>query len=331
MQIDPRPVVHIGHHKTGTTWFQKSFYSAVTSHHYVDPKVTREALLGPNGLSFDADRARALILEAAGGAPPLLCDERLSGSYLAGGLHGMVPPEVARRIKAALPDARVVIGIRAQPTMLAACYSQYVKDGGTYGVKRFLFPESYFFAGSDYRSNAPRFDLGHFEYQRLIRVYFDLFGADNVHIVPFEQFRTGPLDYARSFAARLGLAYDEAGVSAGVRNPSLNRKALWLMRAYNLFTARRVREKLYVIHIPGWFEMRKHLHRGLGAILRGRTSAERLLGDKVLRWIEARFAASNRELGALLGLDLGALGYPVVTPATLPPSPLSRWRKLRAT
>jgi len=200
MQFDHRPVVHIGHSKTGTTWFQKSFYPSVTSHRFIDSGIVREALLAPNGLAFEADRARELILAAADGVPPLLCDERLSGSNLAGGLHGMVAPEVARRLKAVFPDARIVIGIRAQPEMLAAAYSQYVKDGGTHGTRRFLFPDSYFFAASEYRTQAPRFDLAHFEYQRLIRVYLDLFGKENVHVLLFEQFRAGPLDCARSLA-----------------------------------------------------------------------------------------------------------------------------------
>jgi hypothetical protein len=331
MQIDQRPVVHIGHHKTATTWFQKSFYPAVTSHRFIESKIVREALLAPNGLSFEADRARDLIVEAADGAPVLLCDERLSGSYLAGGLHGMVPPEVARRVKAIFPDARIVIGIRAQPGMLAACYSQYVKDGGTFGVKRFLFPDSYFFAASEHRAHAPRFDLGHFEYQRLIRVYFDLFGKENVHVVLFERFRAGPVDCARGLAENLGLTFDAARVSADVRNPALNRSALRVARLFNLFTARRTRDKWHIVHLPGLFELRKPLHRMLGAIFRRRASSEALLGTAVTRWIAARFAQPNRELSALLDLDLGAFGYPVTPPETPPPSPLPPWRTLRAT
>lgn len=331
MPFDPRPVVHIGHSKTGTTWFQKSFYPAVTSHRFIDPRLVREALLAPHGLGFEADRARDLILGAAAGVPPLLCDERLSGSNLAGGLHGMVAPEVARRIKATLPDARIVIGIRAQPGMLAAAYSQYVKDGGTFGVKRFLFPDSYFFAASEYRTQAPRFDLAHFEYQRLIRVYLDIFGKDNVHVLLFERFRAGPLDCARGLAQRLGLAFDEARVSEDVRNPALNRSALRITRCFNLFTARRTRDKMYIVHVPGLFELRKRLHRLLTAIFRRKTSSEQLLGTATTRWISARFAPSNRELGEILGIDLEALGYPVITPETPPPSPLPRGRTLRAT
>jgi len=331
MHIDHRPVVHIGHSKTGTTWFQKSFYPAVTSHRFIDPKVGRKALLAPNGLAFEVGPARDIILEAAGGAAPLLCDERLSGSNLAGGLHGMVAPEVARRIKAILPDARIVIGIRAQPSMLAAAYSQYVKDGGTYGIKRFLFPDSYFFAASEYRSQAPRFDLAHFEYQRLIRLYFDLFGQENVQILLFERFRDGPLDCARTLAEALGLAFEEAKVSEAVRNPALNRNALWATRLFNLFTARRTRDKRFLVHVPGLFDQRKRLHRLLGATFRHKTGSEELLGAATTAWLAARFAPANHELGKLLGVDLGAFGYPVETPQTPPPSPLPRGRTLRAT
>ncbi|HET9334784.1 MAG TPA: hypothetical protein VFO12_00080 [Sphingomicrobium sp.] len=331
MQIDRRPVVHIGHSKAGTSWFKQSFHPTVTSHRYIDPKIVREALLGPNGLAFDAKRARDLILAAADGLPPLICDERLSGSHLTGGLHGMAAPEMARRIKAILPDARIVIIIRAQPGMLAAVYSQYVKDGGTFGMNRFLFPDSYFFAGSEYRTQAPRFDLAHFEYQRLIRLYFELFGKENVHVVLFEQFRAGPLDCAKGLAQKLGLAFDEQNVSEEVRNPALNRNALRVMRFCNLFTARKARAKWYIVHIPGLFEGRRKLHRLLNRLFRRKSTSEELLGPATARWIEARFAPSNRDLGELLGVDLGASGYPVETPEAPPPSPLPRGRPLRAT
>lgn len=331
MPIDPRPVVHIGHSKTGTTWFQKSFYPAVSSHRYIDPRLVRKALLGPNGLAFDAERARALLREASGDMPMLLCDERLTGSNLAGGLHGMVAPEVARRIKATLPDARIVIGIRAQPGMLAAAYSQYVKAGGTFGVRRFLFPDSYFFAASEYRSQAPRFDLAHFDYQRLIGYYFELFGRANVEVILFERFRENPLAVAAGLAARLGLAFDEKKVSVAVRNPALNRHALQVARLFNLFTANRARDKFYLVHVPGLFELRKRLHRLLARIFRTRTSSESLFGAPLVRWLEARFAPSNRELSELLGEDLGQYGYPVESPAEPPPSPLPRRRTLRAT
>src|SRR5262245_48359318 len=103
------------------------------------------------------------------------------------------------------------------------------------------------------------------------------------------------------------------------------------MRCYNLFTARRTRDKWYIIHIPGLFEARKSLHRFLSAIFRKKTSSEDLLGPARTRWIAARFAQSNRELGELLGIDLGAFGYPVATSEMPPPAPLPRWRTLRAT
>ena len=32
-------IVHIGYHKTGTTWFQKRFYPRVTSHRYIEAQL----------------------------------------------------------------------------------------------------------------------------------------------------------------------------------------------------------------------------------------------------------------------------------------------------
>ena len=116
-----------------------------------------------------------------------------------------------------------------------------------------------------------------------------------------------------------------------MRNPALNRSALRITRFFNLFTARRTRDKMYIVHIPGLFELRKRLHRLLTAIFRRKTSSEKLLGTATTRWISARFAPSNRELGEILGIDLDAFGYPIITPATPPPSPLPRGRTLRAT
>jgi hypothetical protein len=149
--------------------------------------------------------------------------------------------------------------------------------------------------------------------------------------VLFEQFKAGPLDCARKLAERLGLAFDETKVSEGVRNPGLNHNALRVMRAYNLFAARKTRDKFYLIHIPGLFEVRKKLHRRLNKLFRKKSGSEALLGQETVRWIEARYAPSNRELAELLGIDIGAFGYPVVTPETPPPSPLPHGRKLRAT
>ena len=54
MPIDPRPIVHIGHHKTGTTWFQKKFYPRVSGYRFIPRELVRMTLLAESPLAFAA-------------------------------------------------------------------------------------------------------------------------------------------------------------------------------------------------------------------------------------------------------------------------------------
>src|SRR3546814_13566300 len=51
-----QPIIHIGFHKTATSWFQKSFYGASTSHRLVDRILVRKTFLG--GTAFDRSEER---------------------------------------------------------------------------------------------------------------------------------------------------------------------------------------------------------------------------------------------------------------------------------
>src|SRR3569623_452287 len=115
MQQPARPIVHIGYHKTATTWFQKAIWPSLESHEWVLRKVMLAALLEPPGMHCDPAEARR-VLELDGRAKPVvLSEENLSGYIHNGGLHGLVGPEMVRRIRAVLPDARIVVYVRNQP------------------------------------------------------------------------------------------------------------------------------------------------------------------------------------------------------------------------
>ena len=43
--VTPSDIVHIGYHKTASTWFQKRFYPCVRSHRYVERRRIQEAFL----------------------------------------------------------------------------------------------------------------------------------------------------------------------------------------------------------------------------------------------------------------------------------------------
>jgi hypothetical protein len=292
-----RPIVHIGYHKTATTWFQRSVYPHATSHRWIPRAPVQAALLDPPGMAFDPVRARALLMEADDGRPPLLCEENLSGYIHNGGLHGFLPPAVAERIRAVLPDARIVIFVRSQVPMIAACYTQYVRGGGTHGVHRYLFPRAYLRGAYAQPFKVPRFSFDHFEYDRLVALYDGLFGRENVHVYPYEGLADAPAVLAR-MEADLGLALHHDRLSFDRPNASWSGALLPAARFLNLFTARTVEDKDHAVHIPGFYVARTGLLSALNRILPRRKNRS-LPGPRLARWIEARFAASNARLQAL--------------------------------
>jgi hypothetical protein len=322
-----RPIVHIGYHKTATTWFQRSVYPAALSHRWVARRTAQAALLDPSGMTFDPDTARALLFEEDDGRPPVLCEENLSGYIHNGGLHGFLPPTVAERIKTVLPDARIVIFLRSQVQMAAACYTQYVRGGGTHSANRYLFPQAYLHGAYAQPFKVPRFSFDHLEYDRLVALYDALFGRENVHVYPYEALREPRAVLAR-LEGDLELRLDLDHVAFDRPNPSWSGALLPAARFLNLFTARTVENKDRVLHIPGFYLARAGALIGLSLLWRGK--GQPVLGRALAAWIERRFAASNARLRALRpGLLPDGL-YPASEGDVPPPDAKAEQPPLRA-
>ena len=305
-----RPLLHIGYHKTATTWFQKRCYPFVENLRYVDRRVVQEAVLADSTFRFDPERARGRLDEGDDGRPLLLCEEELSGNVHSGGMAGAQSKDVADRLHTLFPDAAVVIFIREQVEMAAALYRHYVREGGTHRPHRYFFPERYRRDVARHRFKYPVFTFDHLEYNGLIDYYRTRFGEANVHVFAYEQFRADPAEFVAGFCARLGLQVDPASLSWGQENPGDGMNALRLARFLNRFTYRSVLDKRY------WFQgisnkLRSQLPRALNRTpLRGTSpDAEALLGKDLVATIRDRFAEPNRRLADTLGLPLEGFGY----------------------
>jgi hypothetical protein len=307
-----RTLVHVGYHKTATTWFQRRVYPRVSTHRPVERAAVRRAFLAPG--PFDFDPAEALRVLASAGSPPwILCEEELSGNPHAGGLMGLVAKEMAERLRAAFPDAAIVVFLRRQHEAIAACYAQYLRQGGTHGPRRYAFPHE---GRRGFRAapwKAPAFRLGYFDYAALVKHYDARFGRERVHVFLYEELRADPAGFLAGFAARLGLALDaDPRELAGPReNVSLGRRLLPLARALNHFSARNVADKRVVAPLlPD--RVRRALLEALNrpSLAGAPPDPRRLLGPALADAIAERFAAGNRRLAAERGLPLGRHGYP---------------------
>lgn len=307
-------IVHVGYHKTASTWFQNAVYPRVANRRYIARRRVVEAFLADPAFHFDAARARERLGLAPGETGVILCEEELSGSLHTGGHAGFLSKEMPRRIAEVLPEARIVLVIRRQPEMIASCYLQYVRAGGTYGPERYLFPERHFPGDLGRPHKAPRFSFAHFEYLPLISAYQRTFGPERVHVFLYEALQADPSRFLADFGRRLGLAVDAGRTDTAARyNASYGMAAVRLARVLNLFTAKKVVHKTCLVHVPGLYKARTRLLDAIsaGGLAGRRPCPDRLLGAETVAWIEARYRDSNRRLAETCGLALGEHGYPL--------------------
>lgn len=281
----------------------------------LDRGAVKRALLAPG--AFDFDPAEALRILGSSGPPPwILCEEELSGNPHSGGLMGLVPKEVAHRLRAVLPGAAIVILLRHPLDAVAACYAQYLRQGGTHRPRRYVFPHE---GRKGFRASpwkAPAFRLGHFDYAALVGLYDALFGRENVQVFLYEELRADPLGFLAEFVRRTGLEVDPGELVGPRENPSWGRRLLPLARAVNHLGTRNVADKRSVVNL-----LPDALRRGLLEALNRPWLAgappdpRRLLGEPLAAAIEARCAAGVRRLAAERDLPLARHAYPGARPA----------------
>lgn len=295
-------VFHIGYHKTATTWMQGLFF--VPAHGFRQLANHREVfahIVAPHGLLFDPRPMQTLLAErmaaVADGEVPIVSSEILSGHPFHGGRENEV---YAQRIKAIAPDARILVSIRAQLRILPSVYMQYVLRGGT-------MPYDRFFEGTD-EPGYFGFSPAHFEYDRLIALYRDLFGADRVHVLTQESLRKDMAGAAARIAAELG-ADRYAGLTPEARRvyaPSYPEYAAPVLRRVNHVQ----RSTVNPWPIVSFGYTPAGLYRVAGWALRQPPFStlfghRKPVSDYIRKRFTGHFAASNARLSAMVpGLDL---------------------------
>lgn len=180
MTSTPPLLLHIGYHKTATTWMQKHLFMPQHGYRQVlDHQQVFDLIVKPHGLRFSpapAIEAIAKGMEALQpGEQPVISSEVLSGHPFQGGHESDV---YAERLAQIAPDAKILISIRDQMRIIPSVYMQYLQRGGT-------LPYRVFFAGIT-RPGYFGFTDEHFEYDVLAAHYQSLFGDDAVYVLTQE-------------------------------------------------------------------------------------------------------------------------------------------------
>lgn len=214
----PPSVIHVGLHKTASTYLQTAVFPRVRNAQLLTRPFTQlnhafNKMQYADDTRYEADELRR-ELARFDGRTLLVSDEMFTGVPNFNYINRAI---IAQRLAAVLPDARIVLFLRGQRSMVRSLHNAWVKNiGGARPLAEFVHfpgPDYHFspdaampaqpgvpWSGTDsYYFVHDRLTLhaSNLEYLPLVRLYEELFS--DVHVVLFEDYRQDP----RATLARL--------------------------------------------------------------------------------------------------------------------------------
>ena len=210
------PLIHIGFHKTATTFLQKNIFSSSeykfypitdSKHRHDQPKVfdTKLSVKSFAGYFFaeshdgfflspyenrteEIHKEVEIFLKKINYDSEKICvlsNERLCGAPHSGFYDSK---SICDRIYDAFPNAKILITIREQKSMIKSLYFQYIVEGGTKNISKYLTQKYNNYATSAFRASDLKYDA-------LVGYYINTFGKSNVLTLPYEMLQNQSEDF----------------------------------------------------------------------------------------------------------------------------------------
>ena len=191
-------VIHIGHHKTGTTWLQKNYFSEKSLFNllndfecpWLDP-ICKALIKNEN-----YQNAIALVEKKLdNNKVNVISAERLSGHPISGGYD---VKDIAVRLKRLIDNPKIIIVTRRAEEFVFSAYIQLVREGYEGTLKNFLFDEHW-------KTTGPTKE--YFLQRNILNIYTELFDEDELLILNFEEFKSSKNVYIQKINAFLNVDY----------------------------------------------------------------------------------------------------------------------------
>ena len=255
----------------------------------------RNQLLLPGRKRTSEVRAAIKSSRVEHGCVPVISSERLSGHPMAGRFDYAV---ICERITDALPNARILLVIREQASLIYSTYNQFIRIGGTMSLVDFI--------DRQYDGRAPFFSRDAFRFDLIIDTYMQSFGQNNVLVLPYELLCLDHRAFCKkifSFVGRKEIF--RAGMEVRVNVYEKNMVAHKLRFLNLLTTATSVNGYSWLASQSGG-KLIRGLRRLLGnacSLVRSEAyNAEQL--KTIYERIETYYTESNKKTEALTGLNL---------------------------
>jgi hypothetical protein len=322
MSAGKQIIIHVGLHKTGTTFLQDKVFPALPGVRFVHPLYYPRPDDGPierfmlellfrNPVCIDVEAHRAKIDAWLAQVPEptvLISSEAFVGYPVENHNNLRANADLLAEL---FPAAKIWLVIRRQDKWVESAFSQLLKSGFSTTVERYLHYHAGQFGPYQIGMfHGPNVDARDLDWERFDAYYRRRFGEQAVSTLPFELFMADSDEFLRRF-------YSFAAVEQGVFPDTKER----VNQRWSPLEVR-LAQLLNTVPMPIKRAIRDRVGRGWHPVaLLSRTIVPRLprwtpgLGQAT--YVDAELGAallelhrsSNRVLAERIGLDLGQYGY----------------------
>lgn len=212
--------LHIGFHKTATTFLQRAVFPHFGGVNYIKQEVIYPVLrriMVQDPLVFDYQKAQCEILSHCKDGKNLISAEGLSGNPFLQYMNRLV---ILDKLKQMFPNTKIIVGIRCQKDIIVSLYKQYVKVGGTKRISDFIHPKQ--IIGEPIQDFL---DLETFKYWPYLKRIEEYFGSNNIYIYVYEDLLRDKKEFIKGILNFLGVRdnpyLDDKKYNVGFTNSEL--------------------------------------------------------------------------------------------------------------
>lgn len=303
----PKLLIHIGYHKTASTFWQENVFSG-KSINMVDRQSVQNNILMPSPYEFNAEALNNWLKSwCTDDQLNVISDEELSGNIHTSGGGRSITYEVIERLATITGmDVIVLIFIRNQQAMIESCYRQYIKKGGCFSFKNYIRSSE---KGS-LRYRFPGFSFEHFKYDDVIEHCISKFGKDKVNVIPYETFKQSPENVINQLSDVVGtqLTIRDNNTNT-IKNRSYSNLSVLMARVTNRFFNHDPICRHSLFGLNRLYYVLRKMYMTLDGLLPKRLVYRSYISDELATELSETYKTSNQRTTEMTGLDLKSLKY----------------------
>jgi hypothetical protein len=289
-----KTLIHIGYPKTGTTWFVDNFY----------PLVRNATVVYNRSIFFDISEKNEFFEIKCDGPvdekkKQIVITHKFSGIVDFRWENGKYRYFFSNNLKKNFPDAGVVVFLRKQADFIASVYSSYLTHGGTFTFKKLH--------RTGRLADGQMFSFEYLDYPKLLQIYSNCFGAENIHVFLYEEFKDDNRKFIQHFIKYFDIEIDPEKICFDKTNEKLRKGLASFVRFANLFSKNGVQPKTCIAHVPwlfSWLNRNTIEKMNKYSVWGKRISNRKILGDELAGIINEYYKDSNRKLSEYVDTGL---------------------------